>query len=218
MKDRTVDRAGNVGIGFGIMLLYLVLYFILGVLLGTYRLSDQGNSVPGQVALCAFSMFSVFLLLILLSKIGVFTFDFKFLTKRNLVMIFLSLFLGIAAYFIAIYFVQKQGIKMEETSVASAVVMLKVPTSFFIFAICTPIMEEVAFRGGIMGLIFQNHKILGVIVSSLIFAACHFPTNIYIWIYQIFSSFLLGLSYAKTDQLGVPIAIHILNNASSYIL
>lgn len=78
--------------------------------------------------------------------------------------------------------------------------------------ILAPVVEEFVFRGLVMGKIFGRHSILGLAVSSLLFAAIHVPTNLGSWIVYGGMGLVFGLIYRKTNRLDYCMAVHFLNN------
>ncbi len=93
------------------------------------------------------------------------------------------------------------------------------------FVILGPLMEEVAFRYGIIGSI--KNKNIGLTVSVIVFASLHLLASIpnktlgqdiwtlpsYVW-----TGFILGFIYIKTDNLRSSYVIHLLNNLIAYII
>ncbi|WP_153050521.1 CPBP family intramembrane glutamic endopeptidase, partial [Streptococcus suis] len=75
------------------------------------------------------------------------------------------------------------------------------------------ISEEIMFRGYLFKKLFEKHKILGIVVSGLIFALLHGPTNLGSWIIYASPGFILAYLYYKTDYLIYPMAAHFINNA-----
>lgn len=89
-----------------------------------------------------------------------------------------------------------------------------VPTvaAIYIFGICTVVIEEVFYRGGIMGLIFKDYPIIGLIISSIIFGIDHSPTNPISFLIYSSLGLIWGIAYLKSKSLGLPIALHAINN------
>ena len=89
-----------------------------------------------------------------------------------------------------------------------------VPTWFIVLTstVLPAVAEEVLIRGYILKLFFGRYQLAGLLLSSLLFALLHGPTNIGSWIVYTSPGLVLGYVYAKTDYLIYPIAIHFLNN------
>jgi len=90
--------------------------------------------------------------------------------------------------------------------------------NLLIVAFIPAIGEELLFRGVILRLVKEMTKSLhlAVIISAVIFSAIHLQ------FYGFFPRFLLGLllgySFVFTQNLWVPIFLHLINNASSVII
>lgn len=84
------------------------------------------------------------------------------------------------------------------------------PRDFLVIALASGIAEEIAFRGVLQPLI-------GIVASNLLFALLHVPSR-QLWFYglwALFAGLFLGNLYAWTDNLFVPIGVHVLNNLGS---
>ncbi|SKA00238.1 hypothetical protein SAMN02745116_02105 [Pilibacter termitis] len=81
-----------------------------------------------------------------------------------------------------------------------------------------PIMEETIFRAGIMKGLFPNKKMLGLIVSSLMFGFVHSPTNLGSWLIYGGIGFSLAFVYIKSERLEVNVATHMLWNTMAIVL
>ena len=79
-------------------------------------------------------------------------------------------------------------------------------------AIMAPIVEELVFRGILMGRVFNPDSIVGLIVSSLLFGLVHMPNSIGVWIVYAGMGFVLGIAYRKFQKLEYCIMAHIINN------
>ncbi|MDR2833609.1 MAG: CPBP family intramembrane metalloprotease [Streptococcaceae bacterium] len=80
-----------------------------------------------------------------------------------------------------------------------------------------PIMEEILFRLGIIESFFKNKPMLGLIISSLIFALAHTPTDIGSFVLYGGLGVVLATCYLKTRQVEVAITIHLLYNTMGVI-
>ena len=70
--------------------------------------------------------------------------------------------------------------------------------------IMAPIVEEVVFRGLLMGRVFNPDSIVGLIVSGLLFGFVHMPNSIGVWIVYAGMGFVLGIAYRKFQKLEYP--------------
>jgi len=75
-----------------------------------------------------------------------------------------------------------------------------------------PIVEELIFRGVIIGKVFKKKPYIGIIVSSVTFGFAHIGVGLLIVPLQIISGLILSIAYHKTKRLEVSITIHALAN------
>lgn len=78
--------------------------------------------------------------------------------------------------------------------------------------IMAPIVEELVFRGILMGRVFNPDSIVGLILSSLLFGLAHMPNSIGVWIVYAGMGFALGTAYRKFQKLEYCIMAHMINN------
>ena len=78
--------------------------------------------------------------------------------------------------------------------------------------IMAPIVEELIFRGILMGRVFKPDSIVGLILSSLLFGLAHRPNSIGVWIVYAGMGFVLGTVYRKFQKLEYCIMAHMINN------
>lgn len=81
-----------------------------------------------------------------------------------------------------------------------------------------PFVEESIFRGLIMGKISSAQSALGLIISSLLFALIHLPTDLGSWLLYGSMGLVLGLLYRKTQRLDYCISVHFLNNLLAFFM
>lgn len=79
--------------------------------------------------------------------------------------------------------------------------------------IMAPIVEELVFRGILMGRVFNPDSIVGLILSSLLFGLAHMPNSIGVWIVYAGMGFALGIAYRKFQKLEYCIMAHMINNS-----
>ena len=100
----------------------------------------------------------------------------------------------------------------------------KSPILFFILATCLgPIIEEFIFRLSIYK-ILRNHKKLFIVISGLLFGGAHIIGNIssmidilYIIPYGV-PGCVFAYTLVKSDNIFVPISLHLFNNTFALIL
>lgn len=213
MKNQTVEKLWNIMICLG--LAGLVVLF--SMLFGMFLITAQEGSVHGYSgieigALCFFCLVTSFFMLRLSKGLKLFSFDLSFLTKKNLKIIFIGTVLALGIL-IAETILINQNILIEQAgNPRTMAVLSKAPSlviGLFTF-ILAPIMEEVLFRGGIIGLVFADKPFLGVLVSSLVYCLAFRPDGIIYWLLSLMMNIILGLAYVQTKRLEVPIIIKML--------
>ncbi|MDU5812261.1 MAG: CPBP family intramembrane glutamic endopeptidase [Enterococcus casseliflavus] len=88
---------------------------------------------------------------------------------------------------------------------------------FLLIAVAAPIMEEIVFRGGFIGLLFEKYPIVGIISSVAVFTIIHSVTNLVEFLIYGAMGLIMALIYVKTKRLETAIAMHFLNNALAAI-
>lgn len=207
MKDSTVERLWNGMICFGLSVLVLLFSFFFSTLL----LAAHDHSYAGMdvLAMSFFTLLTSFVMLRLAKSLKLFSFDLKFLTKKNIQIIFLGLGFVLLLSFAEIVLVNQHVIVESSSDSFASQFLSKAPPLIILpfSVIFTPIMEEVIFRGGIIVLVFKDKMLLGVIVSSLIYSLVGLSGGVFNWLLCIGTNVVLGISYAKTKRLEVPIII-----------
>lgn len=87
-----------------------------------------------------------------------------------------------------------------------------VVTNFLFIGVLGPLAEELVVRGYWMKKLFGPYERLGLIISSLVFAFLHGPSDLPSWFIYTSSGLIFGGLYLKTKNLAYPIALHMLNN------
>lgn len=148
-------------------------------------------------------------------KNGITIWDRSFLTWRGLGFVVLTFTVAQLFKHLGYYIMELQGI--EETSNDLELTKLVENIPFWLALInmaCLPaISEEIIVRGYLFKKFFEKYKILGIVISGLLFAFLHGPTDLGSWIIYASPGFLMAYLYYKTDYLIYPIAVHFINNA-----
>lgn len=87
------------------------------------------------------------------------------------------------------------------------VLLLFIFTVFF-----APVLEELLFRGIIMGKVFGKDSILGLLLSSYLFGLIHGPTNIGSWVLYAGIGLVLGVIYRLSGKYSYALILHFVNN------
>lgn len=89
---------------------------------------------------------------------------------------------------------------------------------FFVsVVIISPILEELVFRGAILGyLLTLSSKLPALLFSSFLFGLIHFSLDQIVW--GSIAGIFLGYAYMKSQNIIVPIFFHMLNNGIYFFL
>ncbi|HFU4458690.1 TPA: lysostaphin resistance A-like protein [Streptococcus suis] len=175
-----------------------------------------------QVAQWAAGLVSLVLIVFMYwraEKNGLAIWDRKFLTWKGLGLVALT-YSGIYLSKKLGYFIMDlQGIEDTANQMDIETILEKIPAWLaFIHFVCLPaISEEIIVRGYLFKKLFEKYKVLGIVVSGLIFALLHGPTDLGSWVLYSLPGFLFGYLYYKTDYLIYPMAVHFINNAWAFL-
>ena len=137
----------------------------------------------------------------------------KSLTKRE-VQLFIGSFLLCVLVNIGYhsFFTVSSGAGYQHLEAASTGISLSFITNATVFG---PILEEFVFRGILQGAVFENSW-LGLILTASLFSFLHAPYDVPSFIYYLFGGLMLGFAYKKSQNLSVPILVHICYNCLSF--
>lgn len=113
-----------------------------------------------------------------------------------------------------VYFKELEDAYMQQIEVMSQINSpLEFIVSLLIMALLPAVVEEVFFRGGFQNMMQRaTGKVwVSVIVTALLFSAIHF--SFYGFLGRAVMGVFLGLMFAKSGNLWVPIMAHFFNNA-----
>ncbi|MCA5012346.1 CPBP family intramembrane metalloprotease [Enterococcus sp. S22(2020)] len=157
---------------------------------------------------------NIWLLVFLAKKLGFFTIKFDFLTGRNIGIIIGGYVLARIVAIVGTLLLNAQG--MNSTANDAAIQTMFTGENplliILLIGISAPIMEEIVFRGGIIGFWLKDYPIVGVVLSSVVFGLVHGPTNLISFLIYGLIGLILSVVYHKTKRLELSIAIHFLNN------
>ncbi|HEL1619601.1 TPA: CPBP family intramembrane metalloprotease [Streptococcus suis] len=150
---------------------------------------------------------------------GLAIWDRKFLTWKGFGLIALTFSAAYLSKKLGYFVMDLQGIEDTANQLDIETILEKIPAWLaFINFVCLPaISEEIIVRGYLFKKLFEKYKILGIVVSGLVFAFLHGPTDLGSWIIYASPGFLLAYLYYKTDYLIYPIAVHFINNAWAFL-
>ncbi|HFU3968360.1 TPA: lysostaphin resistance A-like protein, partial [Streptococcus suis] len=145
---------------------------------------------------------------------GLAIWDRKFLTWKGLGLVALTVLFTSLSTVLGHTIMDLQGIEDTANQIGIDKLLRTIPfgLAFVRIACQAAISEEIIVRGYLFKKFFEKYKILGIVVSGLIFAFLHGPTDLGSWIIYASPGFLLAYLYYKTDYLIYPIAVHFINN------
>lgn len=171
-------------------------------------------SLLAVLILIVFIMGNIYLLIYLGKKLGFLTSSKDFLTKKNIIYILVGTLIARTVGIGGTLLLNATGV--TQTANDEAIGQLFTGENplliILLIGVAAPIMEEIVFRGGIVGYLFKDLPVIGIIVSSVLFGLMHYPTNIVSFLIYGLIGLTCAIAYFKTRQLEVSIAIHFLNN------
>lgn len=167
-----------------------------------------------DISCIVLTLLSVWLLVFIAKKLKLMNFSWDFLTKKNVKFILLAFVIArVVVYGLSVLMMlQGENSTKNDDAIIEMTKLISPILSFIMVSIAAPITEEIVFRGGIIGLLFKDYPIAGIIISSLIFGSIHLSTNFISFLIYTSIGFVLSYSYYKTKRLEVSISIHFLNN------
>ena len=81
-----------------------------------------------------------------------------------------------------------------------------------------PFVEELLFRGLLMGRIFGKDSLSGLLVSSVLFGLVHGPTTPASWFLYGGMGLVLGLAYRLSGCYSCSVLIHLINNLFGFLM
>ncbi|HEM4266628.1 TPA: CPBP family intramembrane metalloprotease [Streptococcus suis] len=201
-----------------IWILLQVFLLLLLELIPTFILQKSTSPVAQWIAGLSSIGIMVFMCWLAERK-GLAIWDRKFLTWKGLGLVALTVLFTSLSTVLGHTIMDLQGIEDTANQIGIDKLLRMIPfgLAFVRIACQAAISEEIIVRGYLFKKLFEKHKILGIVVSGLIFAFLHGPTDLGSWIIYASPGFLLAYLYYKTDYLIYPIAVHFINNAWSVL-
>ncbi|MEN2265958.1 type II CAAX endopeptidase family protein, partial [Enterococcus faecium] len=157
---------------------------------------------------------NILFLIYLAKRMNIIKTNHPFLTKKNILIILVATLIDRGIAIGGTLLLNTQGY----TTTANDSTLIKLFSGvspvlvILLLGIAAPIMEEIVFRGGIIGYLVENNALLAILISSFLFGIIHGPTNFISFGMYFFMGIILAVSYYKTKDLRVSISIHFLNN------
>ncbi|WP_086445043.1 CPBP family intramembrane glutamic endopeptidase [Candidatus Enterococcus lemimoniae] len=163
---------------------------------------------------------NIWLLVFLGGKLGFLNLKFDFFTKKNVGIILGGFVLARVIAIGGTLLLNTQG--SETTANDAAIQMIFTGENplliILLLGISAPIMEEIVFRGGIIGYWLEKIPVVAIAISSIAFGLVHGPTNLISFLIYGLMGLIMSVAYYKTQRLEVSIAIHFLNNILAAIV
>lgn len=190
---------------FLLLLLELIPTFIL----------QKSTSPVAQWTAGLFSIGIMVFMCWLAERKGLAIWDRKFLTWKGLGLVALTVLFTSLSTVLGHTIMELQGIEATANQIGIERALRTIPfgLAFVRIACQAAISEEIIVRGYLFKKFFEKYKILGIVISGLLFAFLHGPTDLGSWIIYASPGFLMAYLYYKTDYLIYPIAVHFINNA-----
>lgn len=177
--------------------------------------SGTGDYPAYQLAIMVLANLIVALLCLYLAKRGGLLIWEKGLFNRNtLLLMVLAFFTKWGLDILGSFWLEHLGTTTTSNQEAVLQLMTSMPTLFILLngGVVAPIAEELAYRGLLQEKIFGRWPMLGLVLSSLIFAWIHGPKDWPSWLIYGGAGLIYGGLYAKTKNLVYPIALHAVGN------
>ncbi|PZL70913.1 CPBP family intramembrane metalloprotease [Enterococcus plantarum] len=177
-------------------------------------MGETNLSLVASIMLIIIVIGNIWVLIFLGKKLGFFNLKLDFFTKRNVGIILGGFILARVIAIGGTFLLNTQG--TESTANDAAIQTMFSGENplliILLIGISAPIMEEIVFRGGIIGFWLGKFPILGIAVSSILFGLMHGPTNLISFLLYGLVGLILSVAYYKTQRLEISISIHFLNN------
>ena len=115
-----------------------------------------------------------------------------------------------------LYYFSEMGLNVPEAPQT----MVETPTSLalnlFTIAVLPALLEEMIYRGYILRVLRPYGNLMAVMVSSLLFSLMH--GNLRQIPFAFMVGLVLGFLYVSTNNIWLPIAVHLANNAISVLM
>lgn len=195
---------------FLLSILKAVIFTVLIAITFTWNFDTSKNPIWAPI-----SLISIILIIILMHFCGLKFFKLKPLRLKDLLIVvgaylFTYGLNNLYEYLVDFNNVNEAGLGNEYATVpflASAIALALMPA----------IAEELVFRGMIMRVLFRNHLFIGMIVSSVIFAALHQADSLIGYLPYFYSAIILSLVYLKTKRIEAAMLMHFINNFISVL-
>ncbi|WP_105118124.1 CPBP family intramembrane glutamic endopeptidase [Streptococcus suis] len=177
----------------------------------------DGNNLLIAAALL---LFAVVVGLVLTSKIGLWKSEQKWGMLKNIGFVVLAFIVMFGLKIIGGQLIMLEEGYGQTTANQEVINNSGLPALLlFLFAVLfAPVLEELIFRGILMGKVFGKDSNVGLLLSSFLFGLIHNPTNIGSWVVYGGMGLVLGLAYRISGKYTNALILHMVNNFLSVLL
>lgn len=175
---------------------------------------EKNLNISSTLVTVILVVINILFLIYLAKRMNIIKTNHPFLTKKNILIILVATLIDRGIAIGGTLLLNMQG----HTTTANDSTLIKLFSGVspvlvvLLLGIAAPIMEEIVFRGGIIGYLVENNALLAILISSFLFGIIHGTTNFISFGMYFFMGIILSVSYYKTKDLRVSISIHFLNN------
>ena len=175
---------------------------------------EKNLNISSTLVTVILVVINILFLIYLAKRMNIIKTNHPFLTKKNILIILVATLIDRGLAIGGTLLLNMQG----HTTTANDSTLIKLFSGVspvlvvLLLGIAAPIMEEIVFRGGIIGYLVENNALLAILISSFLFGIIHGPTNFISFGMYFFMGIILSVSYYKTKDLRVSMSIHFLNN------
>jgi len=175
---------------------------------------EKNLNISSTLVTVILVVINILFLIYLAKRMNIIKTNHLFLTKKNILIILVATLIDRGIAIGGTLLLNMQG----HTTTANDSTLIKLFSGVspvlvvLLLGIAAPLMEEIVFRGGIIGYLVENNALLAILISSFLFGIIHGPTNFISFGMYFFMGIILSVSYYKTKDLRVSISIHFLNN------
>lgn len=168
----------------------------------------------------ALLLFAVVVGLVLTSKIGLWKSEQKWGMLKNIAFVVLAFIVMFGLKIIGGQLIMLEEGYGQTTANQEVINNSGLPVLLlFLFAVLfAPVLEELIFRGILMGKVFGKDSNVGLLLSSFLFGLIHNPTNIGSWVVYGGMGLVLGLAYRISGKYTNALILHMVNNFLSVLL
>ncbi|MFB5505754.1 lysostaphin resistance A-like protein [Enterococcus faecalis] len=175
---------------------------------------EKNLNISSTLVTVILVVINILFLIYLAKRMNIIKTNHPFLTKKNILIILVATLIdrGIAIGGTLLLNVQGHTTTANDSTLIKLFSGVSPVLVVLLLGVAAPIMEEIVFRGGIIGYLVENNALLAILISSFLFGIIHGPTNFISFGMYFFMGIILSVSYYKTKDLRVSISIHFLNN------